>query len=58
MAKDQITQIHGFATFVGPKTVKVGNNEFTAKHILIATGSQAFVPDIPGSQEHGIELKY
>ncbi|MEO0387157.1 MAG: FAD-dependent oxidoreductase [Pseudomonadota bacterium] len=34
--------------FIGPQTVKAGETEITARRIVIATGSTAFVPPIPG----------
>lgn len=41
------------AVLVGPNRVKVGAREVTARHVLVATGAQPQVPDIPGA-EHGI----
>jgi glutathione reductase (NADPH) len=41
------------AVVADPHTVQLGEKQFTAKHILIATGSWPFVPDIPG-KEHAI----
>ncbi|CAM9250258.1 unnamed protein product [Chrysoparadoxa australica] len=43
-----ITTITGTASFVGPKTVAVEGVEYTADHILIATGGKPAMPDIPG----------
>jgi glutathione reductase (NADPH) len=42
--------IEGFARFIGPKTVQVGESEYTADHICIATGGRPRVPDIPGAE--------
>lgn len=53
MEKDGITQISGTAKFIGPKSVQVGETVYTAKHILIAVGSRAWIPDTPGSQKYG-----
>jgi glutathione reductase (NADPH) len=41
------------ATIRGPHEVEVGGKTHTAKHILVATGSWPFVPNIPG-REHAI----
>lgn len=38
------------ATVVDPHTVEVGGKRVTAKHILVATGGWAVVPDIPGKE--------
>lgn len=39
------------ATVVDPHTVRLAGGEtFTARHILVATGAHAFVPDIPGAE--------
>lgn len=43
-----VTILHGFATFVDAHTVRVNDQNYQAKYILIATGSEAFVPDLPG----------
>jgi len=41
------------AEVLDPHTVKVGDKQFTAKNILIATGGWPFVPEFPG-KEHVI----
>jgi mercuric reductase len=41
----------GVATFVDPRTIRVGDTELTAERILIATGSRTAVPPIPGLDE-------
>lgn len=38
------------ARFVDPHTIEVGGQTFTAKHVLIATGSRAVVPPVPGHE--------
>ena len=38
-------------TFVGPREVKAGENSIHAKYFVIATGSSASVPPIPGLAE-------
>jgi mercuric reductase len=41
----------GQATFVDPRTVRVGETELRAEKILIATGSRTAVPPIPGIED-------
>ncbi|HJY78121.1 MAG TPA: glutathione-disulfide reductase [Burkholderiales bacterium] len=41
------------ASVVDPHTVEIGGRRFSARHILLATGSWPTVPDIPG-REHAI----
>ena len=36
------------ARFVGPKTLRVGNEEITAETLLIAAGTRPSIPEIPG----------
>ena len=43
----------GRAKVVDPHTVEINGKRLTAEHILVATGSWAVVPDIPG-KEHAI----
>lgn len=38
----------GNAVIQAPNTVRVGEQRFTAEHIVIAVGGQPFMPDIPG----------
>ena len=40
--------IEDFARFTGPLTVEGGGYRCTAKYFVIATGSSAFIPPIPG----------
>ena len=53
LGKDGITVLHGHASFLGPSTVLVGDQEYTAPHVLITCGSRAWIPSIPGAREHG-----
>lgn len=47
-------EIHrGFATLLSPHEVSLNGKTYTAKHILVATGSWPVVPQIPG-REHAI----
>ncbi|MRG94069.1 glutathione-disulfide reductase [Polyangium spumosum] len=45
-----VTMIEGSARIVGPHTVEVSGERYTARHVLIATGSRAVRPDIPGKE--------
>lgn len=56
--REGIDLVHGRAHFVGPQTIEVENadgskTQYTAPHILIATGGRPSVPKIKGA-EHGI----
>ena len=51
MKKNKIARYEGEATFAGPHTVKVGDEEIEAKNIVIATGSKP-------SPLRGIEFDY
>ncbi|MGQ7380470.1 glutathione-disulfide reductase [Streptococcus suis] len=42
--------INGFAKFVDAQTVEVNGELIRAKHIVIATGAQPAVPNIPGNE--------
>lgn len=44
-----ITWIHGRARFIDARTVGVDDVVYTAEHIVIATGGQPIVPNIPGA---------
>ena len=46
-----VTVIQGAARFVGPRKLAVGDQQITARRIVIATGSSAFVPPIAGLKE-------
>ena len=51
--RNGIDYIEGYARFVDKNTVEVNGEQIRAKHIVIATGSYAFVPNIPGSELGG-----
>ncbi len=53
LEKSGAAVINGRARFVDNNTVEVNGEQVTAQHILIATGGQPSVPDIPGA-EYGI----
>lgn len=42
--------LHGTASILDPHRVSVGEQEFTAERILVATGGWPFKPDIPGAE--------
>ncbi len=52
--KNAVDLIQGFARFVDARTIAVGDQHYTADHILVATGCRPSRPDIPGT-EHGID---
>ncbi|MGM0432687.1 MAG: dihydrolipoyl dehydrogenase [Spirochaetota bacterium] len=49
MKKNKVEVVHGEAEFVEPTTVKVGTEQYTGKHLIIATGSSSAVPPIKGA---------
>lgn len=50
LAKKNVDVIQGFARFVNEKTVEVNQQQYTADHILIATGTEPTRPDIEGAE--------
>ena len=40
--------INGYAKFVDSNVIDVNGQQYTGKHILIATGGRPIMPDIPG----------
>ncbi len=46
-----IDLLRGEARIAGPNTVTVGEEERTAEHIVVATGSDPFIPPIEGLRE-------
>lgn len=51
---NKVQVISGFARFVETKTVQVGDQRYTADHILLAPGGRPTIPEIPGA-EYGID---
>ncbi len=45
-----IDRVNGYATFVDAHTVSVGDDLFTADHIVIASGGQPIVPALAGAE--------
>ena len=54
LGNNKVNVIKGFARFKDANTVEVNGEEYTADHILIATGGEPIIPHIPGA-EHGID---
>jgi len=50
LEKSNVELISGFAKFVDPHTVAVGDRQFTAERILIAVGGEASKPNLPGME--------
>ena len=46
---NRVEILAGHATVVSPHEVEIGGRRLSAAHILIATGSWPFVPEIPGA---------
>lgn len=44
---NKIKLVDGQAVFTGPKSVRVGDSEYTADKVIIASGSHPIIPDIP-----------
>ncbi len=53
LEKSNVEVIRGDARFIGPKLIEVNGEQYTAEHVVIATGGHPIVPDVPGAQ-HGI----
>jgi len=53
LSKRGVTYIQGDARFIDANTVEVGGKKYSAERLVVATGGQPIVPDIPGA-EHGI----
>jgi len=45
-----ITRIQGYAHFVDQSTVEVDGIQYSADHIVVATGGQPIVPPVPGAE--------
>jgi len=50
LEKDNVEYIPEFASFLDERTLIAGDKEYTAPHILIATGGAPEVQDIPGKE--------
>ncbi|MDH3769147.1 MAG: FAD-dependent oxidoreductase, partial [Gammaproteobacteria bacterium] len=50
LQRRDVNLYRGHASFVDAHTVRVGDRQMSADHIVIATGGKPRVPDIPGAQ--------
>lgn len=50
LEKREIVVIRGYARLVDRNTIAVGDQEYTAERLVIATGGQPIVPDIEGAE--------
>jgi len=50
LGQNNVDVIDGYAVLVDKNTVKVADRLITAEHILIATGGQPMIPNIPGKE--------
>ena len=51
---NKVSLVQGQARFIGAHQLQVGNDIYEAPHIVIATGGQPSLPNIPG-REYGID---
>jgi len=51
LADHGITLLRGHGKLAGPGAVEVGGIRHTARHVVVATGSEPFIPPIPGLAE-------
>jgi glutathione reductase (NADPH) len=49
LASRKVELVRGHATLVGPRTVHVGAQAYTAPNVVIATGGRPLVPALPGA---------
>jgi glutathione reductase (NADPH) len=54
LKKEKVDVIEGHASFVDKNTIKVGEQLYSGKHILITVGSRAWIPNVPGAKEFGV----
>ncbi len=50
LGNNNVDVINGYAKLVDKNTVAVGDKTYTAEHILIATGGEPMIPNIPGKE--------
>jgi len=53
LEQSDVAYVAGAAQFVDAHTIAVGDQQYKAERIVIATGGRPMVPDVPGA-EHGI----
>ncbi|MGB0893015.1 MAG: glutathione-disulfide reductase [Parashewanella sp.] len=54
LASNGVTLVNGYGRFVNGNTIEVNGEQYSADHILIATGGAPTIPNIPGA-EYGID---
>ncbi|HOB63277.1 MAG TPA: glutathione-disulfide reductase [Candidatus Competibacteraceae bacterium] len=50
LARSGVDLVRGFARFVDVRTLEVDGENYTADHIVIATGSRPRIPKLPGAE--------
>lgn len=50
LANNKVDTIRAHARFVDAKVVEADGEQYTAQHILIATGGRPIIPDVPGAE--------
>lgn len=50
LERSGVNLVRGWARFTAPGVVAVGDAEYRAPHIVIATGGEAETPDLPGAE--------
>lgn len=48
--KDSVAWVRGRGAFIDAQTIEVEGQQYTAPHVVIATGGHSRLPDIPGAQ--------
>jgi len=50
LANSEVTMIEGHAAFASSNSVAVGDETYSADHIVIACGGRPAIPDVPGAE--------
>ncbi len=50
LGNSNVDIVRAYGAFVAPDTIEAGGEQFTAPHILIATGGQPWVPEVTGAE--------
>jgi len=50
LADNKVDEVHGAARFLDTHTLEVGNERYTADHIVISPGGRPQIPDTPGAE--------
>lgn len=56
-SQSHVTLFRGQARFVGPKTLQVGDQRFSADRVVIAAGSRPLVPDVSGITDPAVSQR-